>query len=213
MISHQYKCIFVEVPKTGSTSIRKILGDPGKPHCDILEILYEIEKTLLPYDFTNRKPMPLDQVSRENLANKIFGEYFKFGFVRNPWDRTVSLYLRREGICLSELISFDQFVDWIKYSSDTCIHPSRHTNQMDWLTDSRGNVIVDFIGRFEQLDQDWAFVCQKIGLSGTVLPHLNRRGHEKRHYAEYYTPRTREIIARKFATDIEYFGYEFLPKT
>lgn len=210
MISHKYKCIFVEVPKTGSTSIRSILGEPEKLHLDILEILYEIEKALVPYDFINKKPMVLDSAARVKLVRQRFDEYFKFGFVRNPWDRTVSLYMRKEGICLSKLISFDQFVDWIHYSSDTSIHPSKHINQLDWLTDKNGKVLVDFIGRFERLEQDWEFVCQKLGLAPLPLPYLNSSGPDKRHYTDFYTPRTREIIANKFARDIEFFGYEFL---
>ena len=85
MISDKLKCIFVEVPKTGSTSIRNIIGHPEKPHLNICQIAHEIQK-------------------------EKFYAYFKFGFVRNPWDRAVSLYERREGLQMKSKMTFDEFI-------------------------------------------------------------------------------------------------------
>jgi hypothetical protein len=104
-------------------------------------------------------------------------------------------------------MTFDQFVDWIQYSSATCIHSSPHRYQIDWFVDPDGTVLADFIGKFERLDEDWAFVAKKLGVSEN-LPH-QRANPRARHYTEYYTPRTREIVANKFKVDIERFGYEF----
>lgn len=185
MISDLYKCIFVEVPKTGSSSIRSIIGEPRKPHLNIWQIANE--------------------AGREK-----FLAYFKFGFVRNPWDRAVSLYERREGLQLRDKMSFDEFVEWMKFASSTCLHPVPHRYQLDWFVDPHGNVIVDFIGKFENLDSDWGKIAQKLGID-KPLPHL-RQNPRKRHYTEYYNDRTRKIIADRFAIDIEYFGYEFYPQ-
>src|SRR5438046_249693 len=145
MISHQHKCIFVEVPKTGSTSVRAILGKAWKPHLNLWQIKNEM--------------------------------------------------------------TFEQFVDWIEYSSATCVHSSPHRYQLDWFVDPNGNVLADFIGKFERLDEDWAFVAQKLGLS-EKLPH-RRANPRDRHYTEYYNSRTRDVIANKFKVDIDRFGYEF----
>jgi len=68
-------------------------------------------------------------------------------------------------------------------------------------------VVVVFIRKFERLDEDWAFVAKKLGVSEN-LPH-QRTNPRARHYTEYYTSRTREIIANKFKVDIEQFGYDF----
>lgn len=186
MISHQLKCIFVEVPKTGSTSIRSIIGAPPIPHLNICQI-------------------------RASMAQSpdLFNTYFKFGFVRNPWDRTVSLYNRKEGLQLRNQISFEQFVDWIQFSSATCIHPMPHRYQFDWFVDPHGNLLLDYIGKFENIDKDWEYIRSRIGINAP-LPHANRNPANSRHYSEYYNPRTRDIIARKFSVDIERFGYEFL---
>lgn len=183
MVSDQFKCIFVEVPKTGSTSIRQIVGNPVKPHLNIYQIA--------------------NQVSQEQ-----FSTYFKFGFVRNPWDRAVSLYERREGMQMKSKMTFEEFVEWMKFSSSTCVHPVPHRYQLDWFVNPHGDVIVDFIGKFEQLDADWEKVAQKLGINNK-LPKLNVNTSKNRHYTEYYTDKTKEIIQSRFAVDIEYFWYEF----
>lgn len=98
---------------------------------------------------------------------------------------------------LATRMTFDDSVHWIRDSSDPSIPPHRHRNQLDWFTDRWGRIRVDFIGRFEYL-----------GIR-TILPHANQALTRNRAYHEYYSPQTRDIIARKFRVDIEYFGYEF----
>jgi Sulfotransferase family len=213
MISHQYRCIFVEVPKTGTTSIRSILGNPRHPHLDVWELKHELETQWTRHNgrwdkyygaWYGLKP----EKERRDRGRAIFDSYFKFGFVRNPWDRTVSLYERRESAQLHKEITFDEFVDRIRYSTFTCMYPSPKVNQLDWMVDPSGNVIVDFIGRFERLEEDWRLVADKLDID-RPLPHGNRNPQRIRHYTDYYTPRTRDIVARRFAVDIETFGYEF----
>jgi sulfotransferase famil protein len=212
VISHKYKCIFVEVPKTGSTSVRAILGKAWKPHLDLVQIKHLMETSWTEFGGrTNRIKAALyslrPEERRKETGRKQFEAYFKFGFVRNPWDRVVSLYERTEALQLRNEMSFEQFVDWIQYSSATCIHSSPHRYQLDWFVDANGNLLADFIGKFERLDEDWAFVAQKLGLE-EKLPH-ERANPRVRHYTEYYTARMRDVIAAKFKVDIERFGYEF----
>ena len=216
MISHKFKCIFVEVPKTGSTSIRKIIGSPKKPHLSISQIRYEMHRhrsatgTGAMSWIQSKAYFFLPEAKRYAIGENQFCSYFKFGFVRNPWDRVVSLYRRKEGLQMQEKMTFEEFVTWIKYSSSTCVHPTPHVNQLDWLVDSHGNVLVDFIGRFETLQADWEAISKKIGAKST-LPHYkkNTEKDNKKHYTEWYSKKTKDIVEAKFRTDIEYFGYTF----
>lgn len=184
MISDPLKCIFIEVPKTGSTSIRSIVGNPLKPHQNIWQIFNSID-------------------------TEKFSSYFKFGFVRNPWDRAVSLYERKEGLRLKSKISFEQFVEWMRFASCTCIHPVPHRYQLDWFVSPHGDVIVDFIGKFENLASDWAKVAARLGIADADLPQLNVNPDRSRDYASYYSEKTKRIVAERFAVDVEYFGYKF----
>jgi len=212
VISHTYKCIFVEVPKTGSTSVRAILGKAMRPHLNLWE-----NKRLMESYWTQRGGrknrileclyLALSKERRMEIGQRQFDSYFKFGFVRNPWDRVVSLYERTEAQQMRNEMTFTEFVEWIEYSSSTCVHSSPHRYQLDWFVDPNGKVLANFIGRFERLDEDWAYVAQKLGIKES-LAH-RRASFRTRHYTEYYNARTRELIAQKFKVDIERFGYEF----
>ena len=104
-------------------------------------------------------------------------------------------------------MTFDEFVDWIKYSSSTCNHPVPHTNQLDWLIDPHGNILMDYIGKLETLSDDWKIISKRLSITAE-LPHKNRNS-DKMHYSEYYNEKTKEIIRKKFTIDIEHFEYEF----
>ena len=175
MISHKHRCIFVEVPKTGSTSVRAILGKAWKPHLNLWQIKNHMETYWTHYGGRKNRILEsryliLPKERRMEIGRKQFETYFKFGFVRNPWDRVVSLYERTEALQLRDKMNFEQFVDWINYSSATCVHSSPHRYQLDWFVDPNGNVLADFIGKFETLAKDWAFVAQKLGID-KKLPH------------------------------------------
>ena len=144
-------------------------------------------------------------------------DYFRFGFVRNPLDRLLSCYaqkivyyerqlgmrslLWRYGNTFDKDMSFAAFVKAVAGIPDRIsdIHfRSQHT-----FLYHRGKKMVDFIGHFEQLEQDWDLLREKFGLP--ELPHQNKSRHAD--YHEAYTPELAIIAAKRYAKDIELFGY------
>jgi chondroitin 4-sulfotransferase 11 len=196
IISNHAKCIFVHIQKTGGASIEELLrgNDPdiqdnslqGRRHISAGEL-----RTLVPPE--------------------IWNSYFKFAFVRNPWDRLVSWY----HMCV-QTPTANPFARYVKdnaptfddFLTKTTTGMGERTtrNQLDYVTNERGEVIVDFVGRYEQLGDEFARVRERLGL-GAELPHVNRSTHDN--YRNYYTDEMRDIVAQRFAKDIRHFGYAF----
>jgi hypothetical protein len=178
--------IFVHINKTGGVSIEHALGFE-KQHLTALEF-------------------------KEQLRQKHWDNAYKFSIVRNPWDKVVSHYFHRVKTNQTGLKDNQiDFKEWVKltygeqnpkYYDD----PKYFMPQINWLTDNKGEIIVDFIGRFENFENDFQHICEKIGVK-TKLPFLNKSEH--REYQYYYDPETLEIVGRWFWKDIEMFNYKF----
>ncbi len=164
------------------------------------------------------------RVVRDQLGEELFGSYFKFAFVRNPWDWFLSLYsyfsqmtpAHRWYINNMEIVqkvccfrSFEEFcvnLDWTGLQRDYYHGVCHFLEQHRFITDEEGAIGVDYVGRFENLDQDWTAVCERIGVDAP-LPHLNSTKHGS--YQQYYTPAAKDAVAEHYARDIEMFGYSF----
>ncbi len=147
-------------------------------------------------------------------------QYFKFCFVRNPWDRAVSFYLQMKKAVNLEYpprlhafkrateCSFPEFIKRVE-----CENPALFTDESYYnkIFSARGSLGMDFTGRFENLEADYRKLAQKIPVKDPVLQHRNRS--DKRLYTEYYDPESRRIVGRLFAFDIDYFGYTFSGKS
>ena len=179
MISHKHKFIYARAAKTASSTITGYLEE----HVD------DMSKAKGWTDNVHHIPL---WYYKENIPIEEFESYFKFTFVRNPWDRLVSAYQysKRFG-------NTTDFKEWV-----VNIDPNhKYGPQYDFVKGS------DFIGKFENLQEDFNIVCDKIGIPQQQLPHKNATKHK--HYTEYYDDETRQIVAEKYAKDIEYFNYEF----
>ncbi len=232
MVSHHHKCIFVHIPKTAGTSINNLLGQKGNNPIIGSGNIFKIGRS-------NRfDPPPShlradDYLKYDFVTPEQFESYFKFAFVRNPWDRLVSEYKYRR---LSHKYDFKTYLlhkfprpEW----SDEYCHV---LPQYDFIFDEEGNQRVDFIGRYENLKEDIKVVLEKLGLKSRSLPHKNRslslnrnfgqspvevlknvrdvfsikvRRNTYTHYSQYYDDEAREVVAEVYKNDILTFGYQF----
>lgn len=149
-----------------------------------------------------------DPVKFRKTAPK-HNDYFSWSFVRNPWDRLVSTYINKIinqhdgglGSWGKNIKSFEDFILKIKKTNVTDC--DRHIRCLYTFFPED----INLIGKIENLQEDFDAICDKIGLPHTTLPHENKTKHQ--HYTEYYDNETRQIVAEKYAKDIEYFGYKF----
>lgn len=181
------------------------------PKCATRTILYYLHQhTQIEFGFPRYTKL---NTGRNIRYDKSWDDLLKFAFVRNPWERLVSAYIDKiQGNSLlrgsqlknykKKYNTFNKMVQFIK---------SAKLEELNEHFNSQTNLLplnkLDFIGRFENLQEDFDIVCDKIGLPRKKLPHENQSKHK--HYTEYYDDETRQIVAEKYAKDIEFFGYEF----
>lgn len=227
MISEKYQCIFVHIPKVAGQSIEQFF-------LDLHGLTWRRRDELLLK--RNRNPrrgperlahlMASEYVACGHISPQDFERYYSFAFVRNPWDRLVSEYRYR---CAFSPMSFREFV------RSACPEPAPFSDakrhilpQYDFVHNQQGELLVDFVGRFENLQDDFNTVCQALNLPKSTLPRVNTaaqprsligrlkqlagqgRGAEKKgHYTEYYDDELRQIVADRYARSIQAFGYSF----
>jgi len=219
-VNFEKQCIFIAIPKTGTTAVRSQLRQQGTPlitnaHLDIMQVKDSLYIYLLIEALGKNRSFPTDKIPTDDelrsKATSIFGTFFKFSAVRNPWARAVSLYFRGEGVQVKDIMSFQDFCKNHFYASDTCHHPTLHKNQLDWLCDENGRLLMDYVYRLEDfgdaVKEIQAHTNGRLKLANTSA-NVNRSSLSRK-YRELYTDETKKIIASRFEKDIDYFEYTF----
>lgn len=222
-VDQDRRIIFVAIPKTGTNSIRHqiVRKDAAymidMPHLNIRQIRSGLVMYfwLTAMGCNESYPSDPERVREHGEAveegERFYESCFKFSSVRNPWARVASLYSRREGLQLSDELDFDGFCKGLRYASDTCIFPTRHACQIDWLLGEDGEIAVDHVMRLEELSEGIARVKELSGGRAAFHPlHLNDNpASPARSYRDFYGPEARDHVAKVFRRDIEAFGYSF----
>lgn len=234
IISHKYKFIFLEYPKTGTLSMSTILR---KHHSEINWVRFKNHKK-------KEGRIRHNGLNQALIAHPECSNYFKFAFVRNPWDRAVSLKYHLIHSQKYREIEFSEYISSRHFKAQPTFYQFCEKNYEN----------LDFIGKYENLEEDFKNVCNIIGLEKMEkLHHLNKRDNEEkekrlikslerrksltkdtekiiglekkinemqerrqikknikpRDYREYYDEETCKIVADKYSKDIEYFEYKF----
>jgi hypothetical protein len=203
LVSLERKFAFIHIPKTAGTSVHQALADVAPDAVDRFEELPASKDPLKGY----KHPFASDL--RDYLGDQTWNSLFTFAFVRNPWARLVSWYnhsVQNATGPFSRLVqektrTFDDFLFLTEGLAARTLF-----NQVDHISDKDGRVLVDFVGRFEDLAADFTCICERLEIS-PGLPHIYESPHVD--YRTYYTPSTRDLVAARFSRDVQAFGYQF----
>lgn len=210
LVSSQKKFLFIHIPKSAGTSVTAALQDfSDRPEeVWINRLLSKVGINVNWFGpnhwVRGRKHSTARQV-KFMYSDSVFKDYYKFAFVRNPWALLVSYYhyikSNKEHHRSAKVNNIDSFESYIRYEIKR-----NKINQSRFVTDSYGNELVDFVGRFESLENDLGVIFDRLGVEAE-LPHINSSKH--RDYRDYYTPETAKMVAIHWAEDILRFGYRF----
>ncbi len=195
--------IFIHIPKNAGTSISHALG--------------------------LRKSEHFTASYAQNILKNDFYKMFKFCFVRNPWDRFLSLYKYARmaesyyhSSANPEKAIYGKHLDYDLLKNATlreCAYfliekRLKHDQswnhwlpQCFWLTNQSGKIIVDYIGKVEDLPASFDWIKSKLGIRAD----LERKNVSRvdNSYRQFFDKETRGIVADYYHRDIKLFGYEF----
>lgn len=211
MLSHEFKCLFVHIPKTAGMSIEKhflnVLGLGDEQRHQLL-LRPNDDPALGPPRLAHLKAT--DYTDRGHISAVDFTRYFKFSVVRNPWDRVVSMYRYLGHVRKTDFSDFvfNRLYEKLWREMYWFVRP-----QADFIYDQQGRLLIDHVIRFESLEENFTNVLEQLGLSGCKLPRVNsssdRSGKANPPYQAYYKPETKLWVSELYRTDIERFGYRF----
>jgi Sulfotransferase family len=227
IISYKHKFIFLKIRKTGSSSIQMALSAA----CGLDDIIVGDDSLLngpnvdrnIDKAFSRNPHVNLRQL-KMGVPDQMWHAFFKFAFVRNPWDLVVSRYhWERKGMGCSVA----DFRAWLpQYVNRDAIEPERNAGsnivQRVWETGGgyvndlqtpfvyeQGTIGIQFVGRYERLAQDFDAACGILGIETPPLARLKAGFRKVRGYRESYDERSRRLVEHAFAADIDHFGYFF----
>lgn len=206
MICPKKNFIFIHIPKTAGRSVRSGL----RPYCyskaqeikrlaDLITVPLGMKCSEFPKNrFSNLRGHPLGHEYVDELGDDFF-KYYRFTFVRNPYDRMISYYswkIRNNAI--------DQSTNFSSFVLST-IEEKDFLPQADFIRDRTGAPLVNYVGRVETISEDFNVIAQKIGIPSKI-PHKNEAPRSKQ---KYFDSQTKKLFDDFYGEDLEYFGYTY----
>lgn len=206
IISHRHKFIFFAVPKTATHAIREALREHCGPDDWEQQVLFGKQYLPIPELAAIGHGHISTREIRPHLDPEVWSEYFKFGFVRNPYDRFVStcFFLNRgnPNFATSAVGFMKDRLPRQRFQQRILVQP-----QFRQLTDSDAKLELDFTGRYEQLQQSYDSICERIGIPSTELGKKNVSEHSS--FVEYYDDDLQQLVGEYYAEDLRIFSYGF----
>jgi hypothetical protein len=228
MISIKKRFLFIHVEKTGGNSIQTVLKDYSE---DVFDNIHDIGK--------GGKKQILDGVENFEVKNLKYGtikhsrlrDYkrvleqdvyeglFKFSTIRNPWERMISCYFspHRKGLPWDR----EEFIRVVKAAPtlsdcitlDSPLSKGIKNKIKRWipLSEAKLDRDIDFLMRYEHLNEDFAQVCKKLILPVIQLPVIHKSN--RQHYSHYYDEELIRIVEDKFCDEIDFGEYKFEKST
>ncbi len=149
------------------------------------------------------------------IPSNLLKSTFKFCVVRNPWQRAVSSFYSHNRY--KHYQSFRDFCyEWFDIVKENTHRELAHDEiahsrpQLDFIINLKGENAMDYILRFENLEQDFDILMKKLQLDNKHLPHIHKdAGSASLNYRDIYTDETKKKIQQLFECDIDYFKYSF----
>jgi Sulfotransferase family len=196
-VSLSKKFIFIHNYKAAGTSIRAALS---KQTLIPERLFYKIYGTLN-FDY-HRTALDLKKI----IPPLIFNNFYKFGFVRNPWDLEVSHYTYVKTFTkhpdfdfYKQFKTFEAFVDWRVHNKIIL--------QKSFFYDNDNQCLVNFIGKYEKLKEDYTQVCTFLNLQND-LPFYNKSRESGKKFLDYYNEKSIELVNQAYQEDIILFNYK-----
>lgn len=206
IISHRHRFIFVAVPKTGTHSVRQALREQMGPE-DVEQVGLFVDKR---FPWPELAAIRHGHLSLRQIApfvgEDVLRDYFKFAFVRNPFDRFVSYC----SFMTRGTDAFDRDPAGVMHHILFVLRPTQHIlfqPQHTLLVDEHGALMTDYVGRVEQMQASYDAICERLGIASRTLERVNssRRGD----YRQYYDRKLIDGVSELYARDLELFGYQF----
>lgn len=205
IVSALHKFIFVAIPKTGTHSIRQALRKHMGPN-DLEQVGLFVQKKFPIPELAQLQHghLSLQQI-RPYMRPEEWQSFFKFAFVRNPFDRFISycaFMTRADGHFEREpqkvMRHFIANPPW----AHILFQP-----QHSFIAGEDGQLLTDQVGRVEEIQQSYDEIAGRIGIPTATLDRVNSS--KRRDYREYYDPALIDGVAKLYARDLNLFGYEF----
>jgi hypothetical protein len=191
-VSEKRKFIYTRPGRTAGTSIVDSLGKS------------DMEEVSRPYYFKKGTNGWLENITDSEIEN----DYYKFTFVRNPFERLVSAWrafnVKKKVVNNFGSFVIDRGIGHLKYE-DGSFTNDHWFPQSNYIEYSEGSQFIDYVGKFENLNEDWKTLADKINVGGN----LTKKKYSAANYKDLYTEKLVEIVSDVYRRDLELFNYGF----